>query len=113
MEQDAGRTGELHALILSSSVRLAARADPEDDAPRESRSSGWRRRSTAVATRSSAPPASASRSTARIFRDGHETLGAAVRYRPAGSTRWSEAPLEPLGNDLWAGSFEVDRPGLW
>src|SRR5262249_11560866 len=22
-------------------------------------------------------------------------------------------PLEPLGNDLWAGSFEIDRPGLW
>jgi starch synthase (maltosyl-transferring) len=22
-------------------------------------------------------------------------------------------PLEPLGNDVWAGSFEVDRPGLW
>ena len=51
--------------------------------------------------------------TARIFRDGHETLGAAVRYRRPGSTRWAEAPLEPLGNDLWGGSFVVDRPGLW
>jgi starch synthase (maltosyl-transferring) len=51
--------------------------------------------------------------TARIFRDGHETLGAAVRHRGPGSTRWTEAPLEPLGNDVWAGSFEVGRPGLW
>jgi starch synthase (maltosyl-transferring) len=51
--------------------------------------------------------------TARIFRDGHETLGAAVRHRGPDATRWSETPLEPLGNDLWAGSFEVDRPGLW
>src|SRR5437588_2306828 len=51
--------------------------------------------------------------TARIFRDGHETLGAAVRYRPAGATRWKETPLEPLGNDLWAGSFVVDRCGDW
>ena len=51
--------------------------------------------------------------TARIFRDGHETLGAAVRHRRPGRERWSETPLEPLGNDLWAGSFEVDRPGLW
>ncbi len=51
--------------------------------------------------------------TARIFRDGHETLGAAVRYKRPGGTRWSESPLEPLGNDVWAGSFEVDRPGLW
>ena len=50
---------------------------------------------------------------ARIFRDGHDALGAAVRYRPAGATRWQEAPLAPLGNDQWAGSFVVDRPGLW
>ncbi len=51
--------------------------------------------------------------TARIFRDGHDTLGAAVRYRRPGSTRWGEAPLEPQGNDVWTGSFEVDRAGLW
>ncbi len=51
--------------------------------------------------------------TARIFRDGHETLGAAVRFRRPGSTRWAEAPLEPLGNDLWSGAFEVDAPGHW
>jgi starch synthase (maltosyl-transferring) len=51
--------------------------------------------------------------TARIFRDGHETLGAAVRYKRPDATRWSETPLEPLGNDVWAGSFEVDRPGSW
>src|SRR5439155_1574547 len=45
--------------------------------------------------------------TARIFRDGHETLGAAVRHKGPGATHWSEMPLEPLGNDVWAGSFEV------
>jgi starch synthase (maltosyl-transferring) len=51
--------------------------------------------------------------TARIFRDGHETLGAAVRHKRPDATRWSETPLEPLGNDVWAGSFEVDGPGIW
>ena len=51
--------------------------------------------------------------TARIFRDGHETLGAAIRHRGPGSTRWTEAPLEPVGNDLWTGSFSVNRPGPW
>ena len=51
--------------------------------------------------------------SARIFRDGHDALGAAVRYRPAGTTRWQEVPLEPLGNDHWSGSFTVDRPGTW
>jgi starch synthase (maltosyl-transferring) len=50
---------------------------------------------------------------ARIFRDGHETLGAAIRHRGPGATRWAESPLEPVGNDLWVGSFEVDRPGPW
>ena len=50
---------------------------------------------------------------ARIFRDGHDVLGAGVRYRPAGATRWQEAALEPLGNDHWSGSFVVDRPGTW
>ena len=51
--------------------------------------------------------------TAVIFRDGHEQLGAAIRYKPAGATRWQEAPLEALGNDQWAGSFRVDRCGEW
>jgi len=51
--------------------------------------------------------------TARIFRDGHDTIGAAIRTRAPGASRWAEAPLEPLGNDGWAGSFAVDRPGAW
>jgi starch synthase (maltosyl-transferring) len=51
--------------------------------------------------------------TARIFRDGHETLGAAVRHRRPDATGWTESPLEPLGNDLWSGSFQVDQPGRW
>jgi starch synthase (maltosyl-transferring) len=51
--------------------------------------------------------------TAVIFRDGHETLGAAIRYKPAGATRWLETPLEPLGNDRWAGSFTVNGCGIW
>jgi starch synthase (maltosyl-transferring) len=51
--------------------------------------------------------------TARIFRDGHETLGAAIRHRGPGSTRWTETPLEPVGNDIWTGSFAANRPGPW
>ena len=51
--------------------------------------------------------------TARIFRDGHDVLGAAVRSKAPGASRWGEAPLEPLVNDEWRGSFPVDRPGVW
>ncbi len=49
---------------------------------------------------------------ATITRDGHETLRAVVRYRrPKG--RWREAPLEAVGNDRFAGAFEVDAVGRW
>jgi len=49
---------------------------------------------------------------ATITRDGHETLRAVARYRrPRG--RWREAPLEALGNDRFAGSFEADSVGRW
>ncbi|HET8893639.1 MAG TPA: alpha-1,4-glucan--maltose-1-phosphate maltosyltransferase [Gaiellaceae bacterium] len=50
---------------------------------------------------------------ARIFRDGHDLLGAAIRYKAPGAKKWAEAPLEALGNDEWAGSFPVDAPGEW
>ena len=50
---------------------------------------------------------------ATIFRDGHDVLGAAVRFKAPGATRWQESPLTPLGNDEWSGTFTVDRPGTW
>jgi starch synthase (maltosyl-transferring) len=50
---------------------------------------------------------------ASIFKDGHDTLGAAIRFKPPGAGRWQEEPLRPLGNDRWAGSFTVDTPGRW
>ena len=50
---------------------------------------------------------------ATIFKDGHDVLGASLRYRPASERRWRDAPMRPLGNDRWVGSFEVDRCGRW
>ena len=50
---------------------------------------------------------------ATVFKDGHDTLGGAVRLRGPGESRWREEPLVPLGNDRWAGTFTVDRPGRW
>jgi starch synthase (maltosyl-transferring) len=50
---------------------------------------------------------------ATIVRDGHEVLGAAVRFKAPGATRWRESRLEPVGNDRFAGGFEVDSPGRW
>lgn len=51
--------------------------------------------------------------SATIFKDGHDTLRAVVRYRPCGSRKWLEAPLRPLGNDFWEGQFEVTELGRW
>src|SRR5262245_57176292 len=51
--------------------------------------------------------------SADVFRDGHEVLGAAVRFRAPGERRWSTVPLEPLGNDRFAGSFEANALGIW
>ncbi|MBD0329341.1 MAG: alpha-1,4-glucan--maltose-1-phosphate maltosyltransferase [Thermoleophilia bacterium] len=53
------------------------------------------------------------RVSATVFRDGHEQLRAAVRWKPPGSRRWLEAPLEALGNDRYAGAFAVDAQGRW
>ncbi|HWH05938.1 MAG TPA: alpha-1,4-glucan--maltose-1-phosphate maltosyltransferase [Gaiellaceae bacterium] len=51
--------------------------------------------------------------TADVFKDGHDILRAVVKYRRAGTRKWLEAPLAPLGNDRWAGSFEVTELGRW
>ena len=51
--------------------------------------------------------------TADIFRDGTAELRAVVRYRPSGSSRWAEAPLDHEGNDAWVGGFVTDRVGRY
>jgi starch synthase (maltosyl-transferring) len=50
---------------------------------------------------------------ATIFRDGHDTVAGRIRYRGPGQRRWASAPLEALGNDRFAGSFEVTALGRW
>jgi starch synthase (maltosyl-transferring) len=50
---------------------------------------------------------------ARVFRDGHEVLGASVRWKPNASSRWQETMLEPAGNDWWEGAFDVNACGPW
>jgi starch synthase (maltosyl-transferring) len=50
---------------------------------------------------------------ATIFRDGHEVLGAALRTKGPGATRWRETPMDDLGNDRWAATFAPDSCGRW
>jgi starch synthase (maltosyl-transferring) len=44
--------------------------------------------------------------SADIFRDGHDLLGARVRWRRAGRSKWRSAPLRPVVNDRWEGTLE-------
>ncbi|HEX4320115.1 MAG TPA: alpha-1,4-glucan--maltose-1-phosphate maltosyltransferase [Acidobacteriaceae bacterium] len=51
--------------------------------------------------------------TAAIFADGHDHLGARLFYRAGSERRWRVAPMCPIGNDIWSGSFKVDKLGAW
>ena len=52
---------------------------------------------------------------ADIFKEGHDEVAAVVKWRRAGTSDWSEAPMRPLpdSNDRWAGSFVLAQPGDW
>src|SRR5947207_16000316 len=49
--------------------------------------------------------------SADIFAEGHDLLGAVVKYRAVGDREWSESPMEPLVNDRWTGRFTVAALG--
>jgi starch synthase (maltosyl-transferring) len=53
--------------------------------------------------------------TADIFKEGHDEVAAVVKWRRAGTSDWSEAPMRPLpdSNDRWAGSFVLAQAGDW
>jgi starch synthase (maltosyl-transferring) len=44
---------------------------------------------------------------ADILKDGHDVLGAAVRYRRTADVEWREAPMRHVDNDRWAGAVPL------
>ena len=50
---------------------------------------------------------------ADVFREGHDQVAAAVRYRGPVDTKWREASLRLDTNDRWYGHFEVETLGQW
>jgi len=50
---------------------------------------------------------------ADAFREGHEKIAVAVRYRGPDDSRWRDAPMRLDANDRWYGHFPVDRMGAW
>jgi starch synthase (maltosyl-transferring) len=51
--------------------------------------------------------------TCDIYADGHEVLGAALRYRHASEAEWRETPLNLVVNDVWSGEFTVEQLGYY
>ncbi len=51
--------------------------------------------------------------TAAIFADGHDHIAAQLLYRRANERNWRVAPMTAVNNDIWTGTFKVDKPGAW
>jgi starch synthase (maltosyl-transferring) len=50
---------------------------------------------------------------ADIFADGHDAISALLIYRKENGPKWAKAPMEPLVNDRWQGSFVVTELGRY
>lgn len=50
---------------------------------------------------------------ADIFAEGHDLLGALLRYRYKGEQPWQESPMALVENDRWRGSFLLERNGRY
>ena len=50
---------------------------------------------------------------ADIFADGHDALSCVLQSRKESALQWTEAFMEPLGNDRWRMDFRVDEPGRY
>jgi starch synthase (maltosyl-transferring) len=49
--------------------------------------------------------------SALVIADGHDVLGARVRWRAKGARRWAEAPLHRTIVDRWVGSITAEKIG--
>jgi starch synthase (maltosyl-transferring) len=50
---------------------------------------------------------------ADIFKDGHDVVAAALRWRRVGETRWHETPMDLIDNDRWRGVCTFYQAGTY
>jgi starch synthase (maltosyl-transferring) len=50
---------------------------------------------------------------AHVFADGHDVLACRLRYRHDSEKDWSEVPMAALPNDVWRGSFALEKLGVY
>jgi len=48
-----------------------------------------------------------------IMADGHDVLGASVRYKHENDKTWQESRMSLTSNDEWNGSFSVEKQGFY
>jgi starch synthase (maltosyl-transferring) len=51
--------------------------------------------------------------SADVFGDGHDVVKAALIFKLKESSKWTEIPMEFLGNDHWEASFTPDKTGVY
>jgi starch synthase (maltosyl-transferring) len=51
--------------------------------------------------------------SAVLFREGHDQVAGAVRYRHADADAWDEVAMEPGPGDVFRATVTPDRPGAW
>jgi len=44
---------------------------------------------------------------ADVFKDGHDIVGAVLKWRVLHQQRWHETPMTPIGNDRWHGAITL------
>jgi len=50
---------------------------------------------------------------ADMFADGHDVIWCVLLFRKEDESKWTEIPMEHLGNDRWRGHFEVRELGRY
>jgi starch synthase (maltosyl-transferring) len=47
------------------------------------------------------------------YGEGHDRIAVELRWRAIDENEWHEARMRPLGNDRWAGQFQLQRVGRY
>jgi starch synthase (maltosyl-transferring) len=50
---------------------------------------------------------------AHCFADGHDALRVMLRWREEDASDWNEVEMQAQGNDVWRGSFALERIGRY
>src|SRR5204863_8369256 len=50
---------------------------------------------------------------ADIFKEGHDVVGAALKWRMVGESHWHETPMKLIDNDRWRGACTLYENAIY